>query len=238
MNDNSPQETDRLSDPLFCAGVSHIHEVMKRAQAGSWEDEILIRATGVLRATDSAAELVLNYVRLAQDLRRHLLEQLAKRQGVDEQGELFQMQIEKLLEAYTDVCNRFDAAIDAADSAYVDRTRGLCSLIVARGQSSAGIRYLLEECKAYDRAKGDYKLRRALYAGLVDLTASVVEASEKKSPSSAPIPCQSARRSLADSKRSPILKRPRHSTINTRRRPWPRSRPASPTIPNTTLSIL
>jgi hypothetical protein len=49
----------------------------------------LIRATGVLRTTDSATELVLNYVKLARDLRRQLLEQLAKRQGVEQQAELF-----------------------------------------------------------------------------------------------------------------------------------------------------
>jgi hypothetical protein len=49
----------------------------------------LILATGALRTTDSATELVVNYVKLAQDLRRQLLEQLEKRQGADEQGELF-----------------------------------------------------------------------------------------------------------------------------------------------------
>ena len=46
--------------------------------------------------------------------------------------------------------------------------------------------YLLEECKAYDGAKGDFKRPRALYAQIVDITASVADACEKKGSSSDP----------------------------------------------------
>ena len=48
---------------------------------------------------------------------------------------------------------QMDAAIDAADAAFVEKTRGPCSYIVSTGQPDAG---LLEECKAYDGAKGDF----------------------------------------------------------------------------------
>ena len=97
-----------------------------------------------------------------------------------------EVQIDKLPQAYQDARNKFDAAIDAADSAYVDKVKGLCSYAASTGQGCAGMHYPLEECKAYDRAKGDFKLRRALHAGLVDLTASVADVSEKRSPSSEP----------------------------------------------------
>lgn len=46
--------------------------------------------------------------------------------------------------------------------------------------------YLIEESKAYDAAKGDFKRRRALYAVIVDITASVADACEKKGSSSHP----------------------------------------------------
>ena len=77
-----------------------------------------------------------------------------------------EVQIDKLPQAYQDARNKFDAAIDAADSAYVDKVKGLCSYAASTGQGCAGMHYPLEECKAYDRAKGDFKLRRALHAGL------------------------------------------------------------------------
>ena len=79
-----------------------------------------------------------------------------------------------------------DAAIDAADAAFVEKTRGPCSYIVSTGQPDAGLCCLLEECKAYDGAKGDFKRPRALYAQIVDITASVADACEKKGSSSDP----------------------------------------------------
>ena len=101
-------------------------------------------------------------------------------------AKLGKLKTDKLPQAYQDARNKFDAAIDAAASAYVDKVKGLCSYDASTGQGGAGMHYLLEECKAYDRAKGDFKLRRALHAGLVDVTASVADASEKRSPSSEP----------------------------------------------------
>jgi hypothetical protein len=35
-----PDDNDFVNDPLFCAGVIHIGEVINRAQAGSWEDKV------------------------------------------------------------------------------------------------------------------------------------------------------------------------------------------------------
>ena len=58
---------------------------------------------------------------------------------------------------------------------------------MATAKGDAGCLYLLEECKAYDRAKGDYKLRRALHAQIVNVAGSGADALEgKKSSSSAP----------------------------------------------------
>jgi hypothetical protein len=53
-----------------------------------------------------------------------------------------------------------DAAIDAADAAFVEKTRGPCCYIVSTGQPDAALCCLLEECKAYDGAKGDFKRPR------------------------------------------------------------------------------
>jgi hypothetical protein len=66
------------------------------------------------------------------------------------------------------------------------KDQGLCSYIVSTDQPDAGLCCLLEECKAYDGAKGDFKRPRALYAQLVDITASVADACEKNSSSSDP----------------------------------------------------
>ena len=88
-------------------------------------------------------------------------------------------QMEKLRETRNEARNRFDAAIDAADEKGVQDTRGLCAYAEGTRQSSAGIRYLLQECKAYEAAKGDFKLRRALRAQIIDITGSVATALEK-----------------------------------------------------------
>ena len=49
------------------------------------------------------------------------------------------MQIDKLPQAYQDARNKFDAAIDAADSAYVDKVKGLWSYAASAGQGGAGM---------------------------------------------------------------------------------------------------
>src|ERR1700754_4670619 len=74
-----------------------------------------------------------------------------------------QAQVDKLPQALEEARNRFDAAIDALDASYVQRVRGICSYAVGTGTGDARMRYLLEECKAFDSAKGDFKLRRAFY---------------------------------------------------------------------------
>ena len=93
-------------------------------------------------------------------------------------------QMEKLPQAFNDARNRYDAAIDTADAAWVQKFRGLCSYAVGTGQADAGLRYLLQECKAYDSAKGDFKLRRALFGQIVDISASVAAATEGQAPAS------------------------------------------------------
>ena len=89
-------------------------------------------------------------------------------------------QMLKLRETRNEARNRYDAAIDEADAKGVQDIRGLCAYAEGTGQSSAGIRYLLEECKAFDAAKGDFKLRRALHGQIVNIVASVADAVEKQ----------------------------------------------------------
>jgi hypothetical protein len=89
-------------------------------------------------------------------------------------------QMHNLPQAFKDAENKFNAAIDAADAGAVEKFRALCAYAVGTGQGDVDINYLLEECKAYDRAKGDFKLRRALHAQIVDIAGSVADASEKK----------------------------------------------------------
>jgi hypothetical protein len=91
------------------------------------------------------------------------------------------VQLEKLLhEGRAEARDRYDATIDAADAKGVQDIRGLCAYAEGTGQADAGIRYLLGECRAYDKAAGDYKLRRALRAQIVDVLGSVTEAVEKQ----------------------------------------------------------
>ena len=89
-------------------------------------------------------------------------------------------QMEKLRETRNEARNRYDAAIDAADAKGVQDIRGLCAYAEGTGQSSAGIRYLLEECKTFDAAKGDFKLRRALRRQILDVLPSVADVVEKQ----------------------------------------------------------
>ena len=95
-----------------------------------------------------------------------------------------QAQMDMLPQAYEDAGNKFFAAIDAADAAFVGRAKGLCSYIVSTGKANAGVSYLLEECKAYDAAKGDFKRRRAMHAVILDIMGSVADACEKEKSSS------------------------------------------------------
>jgi hypothetical protein len=75
--------------------------------------------------------------------------------------------------------DKYSAAIDAENTKWVNKFEALCSYAVGTGQGDAAIRYLLEECKAYGRVKGDYKLRRELYEGIVNLSVSACDAVEK-----------------------------------------------------------
>jgi hypothetical protein len=80
---------------------------------------------------------------------------------------------------------RYDAAIDSLDEKSVQEIRGLCSYAEGTGQGGAAISYLLEECKAFDKAKGDYALRRRLHSQIVDVMGSVADAVEGKKGSTA-----------------------------------------------------
>ena len=85
----------------------------------------------------------------------------------------------KLKENRIEARNRYDAAVDALDAKSVQETRGLCAYAEGTGQATAGIRYLFEECKAFEAAKGDYKLRKALHLQICDVIGSVADSLEK-----------------------------------------------------------
>ena len=89
-------------------------------------------------------------------------------------------QMLKLRETRNEARNRFDTAIDALNAKSVQDIRGLCAYAEGTGQSSAGIRYLIEECKSFDAAKGDFKLRSALRSQIVDVLANVADSIEKQ----------------------------------------------------------
>jgi hypothetical protein len=42
--------------------------------------------------------------------------------------------MDKLPQAYKDARNKFDAAIDAADAAFVEKTRGYVAILLARAK--------------------------------------------------------------------------------------------------------
>jgi hypothetical protein len=76
------------------------------------------------------------------------------------------------------------AAIDAADAAFVERPGGYVAILLARAnQMPADAAFLRKRLRTAPRA---FKRPRALYAQIVDITASVADACEKKSSSSDP----------------------------------------------------
>jgi hypothetical protein len=85
-------KTDPMTDPMFNAAYDHIFEIVDRANAGSCKDEVLFSNIVRLkkRECQSVIDTTLNYIRLAKSLRRQLFAQLAKCQGVYEQGQLFE----------------------------------------------------------------------------------------------------------------------------------------------------
>jgi hypothetical protein len=63
------------------------------------------------------------------------------------------------------------------------KIRGLCAYAEGTGQDSAGTRYLLEECKAFEAAKGNYELRKKLHLQILDVLGHVADAvSGQKDP--------------------------------------------------------
>jgi len=96
-------------------------------------------------------------------------------------------QIDKLPESMADAKKRFDGKIDATDAAIVDRFRALCAYAIGTGQGDAGINYLYGECQAFDRAKGNFELRRSLFAGIGDVADSVADATKNGRSSASPV---------------------------------------------------
>ena len=58
----------------------------------------------------------------------------------------------------------------------------MCALAEGTGRGCAATRYLLEECKAFEKAKGDYALRSKMHSQIIDVLGSVADALEGKKP--------------------------------------------------------
>jgi hypothetical protein len=95
------------------------------------------------------------------------------------------VQFKAIMQTRDEARSRYDAAIDALDEKSVLEIRGLCAYADGTGRGSAATRYLLEECKAYEAAKGDYKLRHQLWGQIVDVLGTVADAVEGKKSSAA-----------------------------------------------------
>jgi hypothetical protein len=81
--------------------------------------------------------------------------------------------------------NRFHAAIDAVDAKQVLQLQGICSYVVGSGNGDAGINYLYEEVRAYDKLKGDFSARKAKFSEICNVLSAVVDAAEKQHESTA-----------------------------------------------------
>jgi hypothetical protein len=90
----------------------------------------------------------------------------------------------KISQTHEEAKLKYDTTIDGLDARIVENYRGLCAYGVATGKGGAAIPYLLDECKAYDAAKGDFKRRKDLFAQISDVVPSVVDAVEGKKSSS------------------------------------------------------
>jgi hypothetical protein len=78
---------------------------------------------------------------------------------------------------------RFHAAVDVINELIVTRFRAICSL---PSPCPAGVDYLLQECKAFEKAKGEFGKRQSLYDGIVTVAAAVAGASEAKNEQDIP----------------------------------------------------
>ena len=87
--------------------------------------------------------------------------------------------MEKLRETRNEARNRYDTAIDALEEKGVQVSADSVALPREAGSPALGFRYLLEECRAYDNAKGDFKLRKTLRAQIMDVVDTVTDAIEK-----------------------------------------------------------
>jgi hypothetical protein len=74
--------------------------------------------------------------------------------------------------------------VDNANAAFVERFKGLCAYALATGGGDAGVRYLYDECAAFDNAKGDFELRQRIFDTIGTVADSVATAWEGKKHSS------------------------------------------------------
>ena len=95
---------EEIDNKLIIEAVEHLEELIRRGNQWSRQEKLtwhgLMKLSGRelrclpntfqwLKSPDDFEPTFRRYVAIAQDLRRQLLEQLAKRQGIEEQGQLF-----------------------------------------------------------------------------------------------------------------------------------------------------
>jgi hypothetical protein len=94
---------EELNNQLIIEAVEHFEQLISKRQ---WSREEMLTWHGLMKLSGQKPRFSANtipwfkspedfeptfrrYVAIAQDLRRQLLEQLAKRQGIEKQGQLF-----------------------------------------------------------------------------------------------------------------------------------------------------
>ena len=117
-----------------------------------------------------------------------------------------------------------DAAIDAADAAFVEKTRGYVAILLARANQMPAYAAFLRNARLTTAPRAIFKRPRALYVQIVDITASVQTHARRR------VPLQT-RKSSANSTGLAIQKGSRASTANTATRSIGFLRPAK-TTPN------
>lgn len=86
-------------------------------------------------------------------------------------------QVDKLESGAADAEQRFHARVDSANEFLVTKLKGLLACPHRFGQenSSAGARLLLDECKDFERAKGTFADRNALFASVCKIAESLAD---------------------------------------------------------------
>jgi hypothetical protein len=96
-------------------------------------------------------------------------------------------QLERLPQSRKESEGRFLKARDAANELYVIRVKGLTAYCMGTHQDDAATRLLASICKDFDRAKGDFPRRQALYDEITATMSAAVAALDKQETATWPL---------------------------------------------------